>query len=83
MRAHAVASYTFHNVVAYYYGAASNPDNMFKNTPFTVTEKATNVDLDEWLNPRTGKKEIKKTYADSLYYENFVSDIKKAGYLFH
>ena len=49
MRAHSIASFTYHNILAYFYGAVSER-NMFKHSPYSFTHGATNVDIVEEFN---------------------------------
>lgn len=82
MRAHSIATFTYHNILAYNYGVRGITGNVHKNSPFSLTNGTTNVVISEEINPKTGKKEITKTIGDGLVYDSFTNDLKEAGYKF-
>jgi hypothetical protein len=82
MRANALAPATYHNALAYFYGVHSMTKNVFKNSRFSVTEKAMDAETEEVIDARTGKKTVRQVLLiNKSRYKSVLSDIRNAGYI--
>ena len=66
MRAVSVAGFTWPNLMAYLFGATGHPDNVFDNSPYTLTEKVKVTRNVTAYNARMGKNIT--WYADQLLH---------------
>jgi hypothetical protein len=79
MRGHSIATYTYHNVLAYYFGVASESGNVYAHTPYSLIDKETNVELKLEYSEKLGRNVKKNKYKGDKYYKNVISDFKDAG----
>lgn len=81
MRTNSVASYTFHNSLAYYYGIAADSSNSRRTTPYNMIDGETNVEDVQEHSDWTGRAEKRTYFKGGQYYKNIVNYIQEGGYI--
>ena len=75
MRTNALATYTYHNSLAYYYGIAVDSANSRRNTPYNFVDGETNTEDIYEYSSWTGRDEKKTYFKGGEYYKNIIDHI--------
>lgn len=80
MRAHALASFTYHNILAYLFGAVSER-SIAHHSPYSLTEGETDIYEETVINEQTGKTIVQKRNAGRKHYKAFNEFFKESGFI--